>query len=59
MCVGCRLYTHWQKRQYMTPWDENALVILVIKDEFNGLTKQGDFKDDLGTFQQENSFLTI
>jgi len=31
----------------------------VIKDEFNGLTKQGDFKDDLGTFQQENSFLTI
>jgi len=21
------MYTHWQKRQYMTPWDENGLCI--------------------------------
>jgi len=37
----CWMSTHWQKRQYMTPWDENALgmhtlqnFILVVVDEF-------------------------
>jgi len=26
----CWMSTHWQKRQYMTPWDENGLLYLLF-----------------------------